>query len=128
LGADVLLRLEIPFLSQSMRSWGAGRAAGFSYSCSDFKVLNPNKSKILNSIVPSENYKVQTRLRITIMLSSTLRYIHPSLAMPDDIQAEAFPDATLSVLDFLQFPLPIVSGAASQHKASDFFSSPQQTI
>jgi hypothetical protein len=56
------------------------------------------------------------------MLSPTLRYIHPSLGIPADVQAVAFPDATLSVLDFLQFPLPIISGATSCHKTSEFFS------
>jgi hypothetical protein len=57
--------------------------------------------------------KLQTRLCITTMLSPTLCYIHPLPAMSVGIQAEAFPDTTLSVLDFLQFPLPVISGAAS---------------
>jgi hypothetical protein len=61
------------------------------------------------------------------MLSPTLRYIHPSLEIPANVQAEAFPDATLSVLDFLQFSLPIISGAASRHNASEFFSNEQPT-
>ena len=61
------------------------------------------------------------------MLSLTLRYIPPSLEIPADVQTVAFPDATLSVLDFLQFPLPIISGAALHHKTSEFFSNERPT-
>ena len=62
------------------------------------------------------------------MLSPTFRYIHPSLEIPAEVQAQILPDASLSVLDFLQFPLPIISGAATCHKPSDFFSSHTPTI
>lgn len=56
------------------------------------------------------------------MLSPTLRYIHPLLEIPPQIQRQVFPDASLSVLDFLKFPLPIISGAALQHTTLQFFS------
>jgi hypothetical protein len=56
------------------------------------------------------------------MLSPTFRYIHPLLEIPVEVQAQVLPDAFLSVLDFLQFPLPIISGAAPRHKPSVFFS------
>jgi hypothetical protein len=59
------------------------------------------------------------------MLNSATRYIHPTLEIPAEIQSEVFPDVSLSVLDFLQFPLPIVSGTATRHKPSDFFSKDQ---
>jgi hypothetical protein len=62
------------------------------------------------------------------MLSPTLRYIHPLLQIPTQAKEEAFPDVSLLVLDFLQFPLPIVSGMAPQHKPLDFFSSDSPTI
>jgi len=57
------------------------------------------------------------------MLSTTFRYIHPLLEIPAMVQAEVLPDASLSVLDFLQFPLPVISGAAPRQKPSEFFSS-----
>ena len=57
------------------------------------------------------------------MLSPTFRYIHPSLEIPAEVQAQILPDASLSVLDYLQFPLPIISGAAPRQKPFDFFSS-----
>jgi hypothetical protein len=56
-----------------------------------------------------------------------LRHIHPSLEIPAEIQAEAFPDATISVLDFLQFPLPVISGTTPRYKASEFFTNHQPT-
>ncbi|KIM71177.1 hypothetical protein PILCRDRAFT_93993 [Piloderma croceum F 1598] len=56
------------------------------------------------------------------MLNSATHYIHPTLEIPAKIQSEVFPDVSLSVLDFLQFPLPIVSSTATRHKPSDFFS------
>ena len=56
------------------------------------------------------------------MLSSSFRYIHPLLAISDDVQRKIFPDMSLSVLAFLQFPIPNISGAASQHDALKFFS------
>ena len=59
------------------------------------------------------------------MLNSATHYIHPTLEIPAEIQSEVFPDVSLSVLDFLQFPLPIVSGTATRHKPSDFFSKDQ---
>jgi hypothetical protein len=62
------------------------------------------------------------------MLSPTLRYIHPVLQIPTEAKKEAFLDVSLLVLDFLQFPLPIVSGTTPQHKPSDFFSSDSPTI
>jgi hypothetical protein len=62
------------------------------------------------------------------MLSPTLRYIHPLLEIPAGIQAQAFPDVSLSVLDFLQFPLPVISGTAPRHKPSEFFSSDPPTM
>ena len=39
----------------------------------------------------------------TLMLSPTLHYIHPLLEITADVQAVAFLDATLSVLDFCNF-------------------------
>src|ERR1700733_4464302 len=61
------------------------------------------------------------------MLTSMLHHIHPSLEIPAEIQAEAFLDATISVLDFLQFPLPVISGTTPQYKASEFFTDHQPT-
>jgi hypothetical protein len=51
------------------------------------------------------------------MLSPTLRYIHPLLQIPTEAKEEAFPDVSLSVLDFLQFPLPSVVPARLGLKA-----------
>jgi hypothetical protein len=56
------------------------------------------------------------------MLSSSFCYIHPLLEIPDNVQRKIFRDVSLSVLAFLQFPLPNISGAAPQHDASKFFS------
>jgi len=50
-------------------------------------------------------------------------YIHPLLEIPAEVQAQILPDASLSMLDYLQFPLPIISGAALHQKPFDFFSS-----
>ena len=61
------------------------------------------------------------------MLSPTLRYIHLLLEIPPQIQKQIFPDTSLSVLDFLKFPLPIISGAASQHTTAQFFSNHKPT-
>ena len=57
------------------------------------------------------------------MLSLTFRYIHPSLEIPMEVQAHILPDTLLPVLDFLQFPLPVISGAAQHQKPSEFFNS-----
>lgn len=62
------------------------------------------------------------------MLGPTSRYIHPLLEIPPQIQRQVFPDTSLSVLDFLKFPLPIISGAAPQHTASQFFSNCTPTM
>jgi hypothetical protein len=62
------------------------------------------------------------------MLSPTFRYIHPLLEIPVEVQATVLPDASLSVLDFLQFPLPVISGAAPRQKASEFFSNHEPTV
>ena len=56
------------------------------------------------------------------MLSPTLCYVHPLLEIPSQIQRQVLPDTSLSVLDFLKFPLPIISGAAPQHTTSQFIS------
>lgn len=62
------------------------------------------------------------------MLSPTLCYIHPLLEIPTEVQEKAFPDASLSVLDFLQFPLPVISASALKQNSSNFFSNNPSTI
>ena len=62
------------------------------------------------------------------MLSPAFRYIHPLLEIPVEVQATILPDASLSVLDFLQFPLPVISGAAPRHRPSEFFSNHKPTV
>jgi hypothetical protein len=52
------------------------------------------------------------------MLSPTFQYIHPAFEIPMAFQATLFPNASLSVLEFLQFPLSVISGAAPQHDAT----------
>ena len=61
------------------------------------------------------------------MLSPTIRYIHPLLEIPPEVQATILPDASLSVLDFLQFPLRIISGTAPHQMAAEFFSNHEPT-
>lgn len=56
------------------------------------------------------------------MLSPTFRYVHPLFEIPADVQSKIFPDASLSVLEFLQFPIPIISAAATRQETSKFFS------
>ena len=56
------------------------------------------------------------------MLSSGVRYIHPLFEIPADAQRRILPDETLSILEFLQFLLPNISGAAPQQRASAFWS------
>jgi hypothetical protein len=38
-----------------------------------------------------------------------LRYIHPSLCIPSPVAIELLPNASLSVLEFLEFRLPVIS-------------------
>jgi len=59
------------------------------------------------------------------MLSPT---IHPLLEIPAQIRRQVFPDASLSILDFLKFPLPVISGVAPQHKTSQYFSNQTPTV
>ena len=56
------------------------------------------------------------------MLSWSFHYINPLLEIPAHTQKKLFPAALISVLGFLKFPLPNISGAALQQKASTFFS------
>ena len=56
------------------------------------------------------------------MLSPTFHYVHPLFEIPADIQSKIFPDASLSVLEFLQFPIPVISAVATQQETSNFFS------
>jgi hypothetical protein len=89
-----------------------------------FQSPQPRQNKYLNSTQCHRKNK-KLLLNSSKMLNSATRYIHPTLEIPAEVQSEVFPDVSLSVLDFLQFPLPIVSGTATRHKPSDFFSKDQ---
>jgi hypothetical protein len=52
---------------------------------------------------------------------SFIRYIHPSLEIPSAAQKILFPNPSLSILQFLQFPLPIISAPSTEHAAASFF-------
>jgi hypothetical protein len=66
--------------------------------------------------------KEVTMFSLSSMLNSGVHYIHPVFEIPADVQRHIFPDATLSVSDFLLFPLPNISGAALLGRVSIFFS------
>jgi hypothetical protein len=55
-------------------------------------------------------------------------YIHPAFDIPIASQATLFPNALLSVLEFLQFPLPVIAGTAMQHSPLSFFSRDEPTV
>ena len=61
------------------------------------------------------------------MLSPTIHYIHLLLEIPLEVQTTILLDASLSVLDFLQFPLLIISGTTPHQMASEFFSNHEPT-
>lgn len=54
--------------------------------------------------------------------SKFLRYIHPGLEIPADLQKVLLPTPALSVTQFLQFPLPSVSPSPTVYPPSAFFS------
>jgi hypothetical protein len=58
---------------------------------------------------------------------SHLRFIHPSFEIPPSIQTQILPNPTCSVLEFLDFPLPIISAASTTHAALAFFSTEKPT-
>ena len=62
------------------------------------------------------------------MLSPTFRYIHPAFEIPTVFQATLFPNASLSILEFLEFHLPVISGIAPRHDTQAFFSSDDPTV
>jgi hypothetical protein len=61
------------------------------------------------------------------MLSPTICYIHLLLKIPLEVQDTILPDASLFVLDFLQFLLLIISGTAPHQMAAEFFSNHEPT-
>ena len=62
------------------------------------------------------------------MLSPSFHYIKPLLDIPAHAQKKLFPDASISVLDFLKFSLPIISRATSHQKALTFFSTDDPNV
>jgi hypothetical protein len=42
-------------------------------------------------------------------MASCVRYVHPSLEIPEDIESQILPDQRISVLDFLKYPFPFTS-------------------
>jgi hypothetical protein len=65
---------------------------------------------------------------ITAMLSPSFRYIHPLLEIPANIQPQNFPSSSLSVIELLEFPLPLISATTCKHAAASFFSSNAPTV
>jgi hypothetical protein len=63
-----------------------------------------------------------------ISTSNFLRYIHPALEIPPAIQKMLFPNPTLSVAQFLQFPLPPISPFSDGHLPAGFFSRHMPTV
>ena len=61
-------------------------------------------------------------LPATMLSSESCRYVHPLLAIPITVQAEIFPDKSLSVLAFLEFPFPTISVTVARQNTSEFFS------
>jgi hypothetical protein len=57
-----------------------------------------------------------------------LSFIYPELEIPVAAQSKLFPAQTLSVLEFLKFPFPIVSQTASTLPTSAFFSVNSPTL
>jgi len=63
----------------------------------------------------------------TMNLIADLHYIHPSFCIPASVATKLLPDASLSVLEFLKFGLPIISSSKILGPAK-FFSKLNPTI
>ena len=63
-----------------------------------------------------------------ISTSNFLRYVHPALEIPPAIQKVLLPNPTLSVAQFLQFPLPPISPFSEGHLPAAFFSCHGPTV
>ena len=57
-----------------------------------------------------------------------LRYLHPALEIPPNLQKVLFPNPALSVTQFLQFPLPPISPFSAGHLPAAFFSRHAPTV
>src|ERR1700728_10241 len=60
--------------------------------------------------------------------SKFLRFIHPALDIPPNLERVLFPNSTLSVAQFLQFPLPPISTSSTVHLPAAFFSRHGPTV
>jgi len=58
---------------------------------------------------------------------ANLPYIHPSLCIPSPVVNYLLPDASLSILEFLEFKLPVISSSKFLAPAK-FFSKLKPTI
>jgi hypothetical protein len=75
-----------------------------------------------------ESYACPAPLDITAMLSPSFCYIHPLLEIPANIQPQIFPSSGLSVIELLEFLLPLISATTCKHAAASFFSSNAPTV
>jgi hypothetical protein len=58
-----------------------------------------------------------------------LRYLHPGLEIPKDIQTDILPDQKVSILDLLKYPFPPISTVSHNiSSVSAFFSQAEPAI
>jgi hypothetical protein len=87
--------------------------------------------KPVGSTIPQRRVKMPTKDNISddISEASSPPPIPPELIIPNKIQEQLLPDHKLSILEFLEFPLPTISiGHPDSHLPSSFFSKKFPTV
>ncbi|KAH7903900.1 hypothetical protein BJ138DRAFT_1019890 [Hygrophoropsis aurantiaca] len=75
----------------------------------------------MSSLIPNAG-QLQVSSESGVSRTNFLKFIHPQFEIPAEAQKILLPTASLSVLEYIQFSLPIISNTPLVHPPSAFFS------